>query len=518
MRALPARLRSLWRRSLQTRVVTSTVVLSGIVVSLTGWALLTSVAEGLAEGRQETVVAEARAGFAAAQAQLDAAVETEPTTQSQTLTQLVDALTQTDAAGRGYELLLEGPLTEDEDVVATRSSVELGEGAVPADLQGTVRGTSGTFWRFADLSLLGSQDAVPSVVVGSRLRSPGSGELYAMYYLYSLEEQQETLDLVRQALLLGGLALSLLVGGVAWLVSRQVLGPVRLARRVAERYAGGSLEQRMHVSGEDDIARLSASFNQMAASLQSQIRRLEDLSRLQQRFVSDVSHELRTPLTTVQMAGEVLHDARRHFDPKTARAAELLKGELARFEELLSNLLDLSRFDAGAAQLELEDVDLCDVARRSARDPLLARFGVDVRLVGIDQPAVVSADVRRIDRIVRNLLGNAAKYSGSEVVEVEIAQAADRVSLVVRDFGIGLSGDENLRVFDRFWRADPARTQGGTGLGLAIAREDATLHGGSLVARGRPGHGAEFVLTLPRETRPGAGPGAATPVLDAVHA
>ena len=254
----------------------------------------------------------------------------------------------------------------------------------------------------------------------------------------------------------------------------------------------------MHVEGEDDIARLSTSFNQMAASLQSQIRRLQDLSRLQQRFVSDVSHELRTPLTTVQMGAQMLFDAREGFDPKTARAAELLRTELGRFERLLSDLLDLSRFDAGAAQLELSEVDLADIARRSRSDPVAARLGVRVQVLGAARPVKVEADVRRVERIVRNLVQNAAKYSGSPVIEVEVGQRGDRVSLVVRDFGVGLAEDENLRVFDRFWRADPARTEGGTGLGLAIAREDAGLHGGTLRAHGRPGEGAEFVLTLPR--------------------
>src|SRR5690606_19051467 len=140
--------------------------------------------------------------------------------------------------------------------------------------------------------------------------------------------QQETLDLVRKASLAGGGVLLVMVTLVAGLVARQVVEPVRLARRIAERFAAGNLEQRMHVKGEDDIARLSTSFNQMAESLQSQIRRLENLSRLQQRFVSDVSHELRTPLTTVQMAGQVLYEARPQFDPQTARAAELLHTEV----------------------------------------------------------------------------------------------------------------------------------------------------------------------------------------------
>ena len=304
-------------------------------------------------------------------------------------------------------------------------------------------------------------------MVGSQLRAPGTGDTYALFYLFSMADQQSTLDLVRRALLLGGLAMVLMVGGVAWLVSRQVLDPIRMARRIAERYASGNLEQRMHVSGEDDIARLSTSFNQMAASLQSQIRRLENLSRLQQRFVSDVSHELRTPLTTVQMASEVLYDSRKRFDPQTARSAELLKGELDRFESLLSDLLDLSRFDAGAAKLALDTIDLTQVARDASKDPSIKRKGIKVKVIGVDEPAVVEADIRRIDRIVRNLLTNAAKYSGSDRLEIEIAQNDDCVSLAVRDFGVGLSGDETNRVFDRFWRADPARTQGGTGLGSA---------------------------------------------------
>ena len=486
----------LWRRSIQTRVVASTILLSTLVIGATGWALLSDVADGLADSRRNAAIAEARSGFEVAQAQLDAALESEPETQAQALTQMVDSLTGVRGGRRAYELVLEGPLGGDDTPV--RSSAAIAPGSLPSDLRRSVIKSPGTYWSFSGLSVLGQDDPEPAVAVGSRLRAPRTGDSYAMFYLFSMKEQQATLDLVRQALLFGGLAMVLMVGGVAWLVSRQVLNPVRLARRIAERYASGSLEQRMHVSGEDDIARLSTSFNQMAASLQSQIRRLENLSRLQQRFVSDVSHELRTPLTTVQMASSVLFDARERFDPQTARSAELLKSELDRFEELLSNLLDLSRFDAGAARLELDAVDLAAIARAAADDPLLERQGIEVRLVGTDEPAVVEADIRRIDRIVRNLLTNAAKYSGSPVIEIEVAQDDEHVSLAVRDFGVGLTGDENLRVFDRFWRADPARTQGGTGLGLPISREDAVLHGGSLQAWGRPGEGSEFVLTLPK--------------------
>ncbi len=491
----PARL---WRRSLQFRVVSSTLVLSAIVIGLTGWALVRSVADGLAEGRRDVAVSEARAGFEAAQVQLDAAVETQDGAQSQTLAEMVDDLSATTGETRPYDLVLEGPLVSGAGAAPVRSSVAFDETTVPASLRASVREDGGVFWSYSRARSPGTDESTPAVVVGGRLEVPSTGDAYALYYVFSMAEQQSTLDLVLRALLLGGLAMVLLVAGVAWIVSRQVVNPVRLARRIAERYAAGNLEQRMHVRGEDDIARLSTSFNQMAASLQSQIRRLENLSRLQQRFVSDVSHELRTPLTTVRMAGEVLHRSRDRFDPATARAAELLTAEIERFEELLSDLLDLSRFDAGAAQLELDAVDLSQVARDVAQDPVVRAAALPVDLEGTDVPVVVDADIRRVDRIMRNLVANAVKYSRTDRLLVRVAENEGCASIAVRDFGIGLRGDETQRVFDRFWRADPARTQGGTGLGLPISREDAALHGGTLRVWSRPGEGTEFVLTLPR--------------------
>ena len=487
----------MWRRSLQTRVVASTAILSAIAIGLTGWALLRDVAGSLAEGRRDVAVAEASAALESAQDQLDAAVDTQPTPQTATLTRLVDALTSSGGATRTYEMVLQGPLTDDAVAAPERSSSVATAAELPSGLTRSVRGQTGLFWQYADTPIGTDAAEVPTVVVGRQLQAPGTGDTYALYYLFSMAEQQQTLTLMRNALLLGGVAMVLMVGGVAWLVSRQVLDPVRRARRTAERFAEGHLEQRLQVRGEDDIARLSSSLNQMAASLQRQITRLEDLSRLQHRFVSDVSHELRTPLTTVRMAGELLFDAREQLDPAARRSAELLQRELDRFESLLSDLLDLSRFDAGAAQLELETIDLAAVARRCARDPLLRRAGVEVKVKGARVPVLVQADPRRIDRIVRNLLANAAKYSGSETVQVRVADNGDTASFSVRDFGVGLQADENLRVFDRFWRADPARAQGGTGLGLPIAREDAVLHGGTLEAWGSPGEGAEFILTLP---------------------
>ena len=154
----------------------------------------------------------------------------------------------------------------------------------------------------------------------ARSRCPADGDTYTLYYLFPLDEEQETLALVTRALLTAGVLLLLLVAGLTWLVTRQVVTPIRMARRVAERLAAGQLQERLRVTGEDDLARLATSFNQMASNLQRQIRQLEELSRVQRRFVSDVSHELRTPLTTVRMAGDVLHDARARLRPGHRRA------------------------------------------------------------------------------------------------------------------------------------------------------------------------------------------------------
>jgi two-component system sensor histidine kinase MtrB len=317
-----------------------------------------------------------------------------------------------------------------------------------------------------------------------------------------MTEEEQTLSLVRRALFTGGVLLLVLVGGLTWLVTRQVVTPVRLARRVAERLASGRLEERMHVRGDDDIARLGTSFNQMAASLQKQIRKLEELSRVQRRFVSDVSHELRTPLTTVRMAGDVLHDARSRFDAPTARAAELLQKELDRFELLLTDLLEISRFDAGAAVLDLEDVNLVDVAHRvvDSTRALAERHGTRVLVRGTPRPCIAEADVRRVERIVRNLVTNAIDYAEGKDVVVLVDADEETTALAVRDHGTGLKQGEAAMVFNRFWRADPARarTTGGTGLGLSISLEDARLHGGWLQAWGAPGDGAQFRLTLPR--------------------
>jgi len=410
---------------------------------------------------------------------------------------------------KGFEVVVLGPVGQGGTAGGVRTTPAVDANSVPEGLRGSVeRGENGLAWAYTRIEYSDPADATsarrssqPGIAVGSTVVLPSDGGSYALYYLFPMDEEQQTLLLLRRVLITAGLLLLVLVAGVALLVTRQVITPVRLARRVAERIASGRLEERMHVDGEDDIARLAMSFNQMAEALQSQIRKLVELSRVQRTFVSDVSHELRTPLTTVRMAGDVLHDARGSFDPVTARAAELLQTELDRFENLLADLLEISRFDAGAAVLDLEDTNLCDVAHRvvAATSPMALQRGVSVRVVD-DGVFMAQADVRRVERIMRNLVTNAIDHADSSGVTLRLASEGGATALTVRDHGIGLQPGQSSMVFNRFWRGDPARarTTGGTGLGLAIALEDARLHGGWLQAWGTPGDGAQFRLTLPR--------------------
>ncbi len=491
-----------WQVSLQARVVLSTLALGALVLSLSAWLLLSQISAGLVESKRESSLAQAEAAFSEVQQDLDSASSAGEPGSDPLVSDLVGRLADRSGSQSAYVVVLVGPIS-DAGVEGVTSSVGVRPASLPSDLTDEVLLETGTWWTYTTIDFTEADRADgPGIAVGTRVQAPAEGGEYALYYLYPFDEQERTLGLVARAVLLSGLLLMALVAGVAWLVTRQVVTPVRLARRIAERLAAGRLEERMQVRGKDDLARLGQSFNQMATSLQRQIRQLEELSRLQRRFVSDVSHELRTPLTTVRMAADVLHDARRDFDPVTGRSAELLQAELDRFESLLTDLLEISRFDAGAARLELTEVDLVDLADRvvDAQQAVAERVGVSVRVVAPRHSVSALADPRRIERVVRNLVANAVAHAHSDRVEVIVAADDHAAALAVRDHGTGLRPGEATLVFNRFWRADPARarTGGGTGLGLAIALEDAQLHGGWLQAWGEPGSGSQFRLTLPR--------------------
>jgi len=494
-----------WRRSIRTRVVVTIVLLGAVVAGSVGWLLIRQISDGLVHTRVSASVAEAESETASARARLASAGSSDfdPATQ---LTQLAETLVSRGDL-RGYYVVVLGPIDADgaSSTTSVRKTPGISPASVPPRLERAVASSAGTSWTYTRLRRTDAPgDDPPSVAVGSRVVLPSDGGTYGVYYVFPMEDEQRTIDLVRRSLVTSGVLLVMLTAAIVFLVTRQVITPVRLARRVAERIASGRLEERMHVHGEDDIARLATSFNQMTDALQQQIRQLVELSRVQRQFVSDVSHELRTPLTTVRMAGDVLHDSRESFDPVTARAAELLQKELDRFETLLADLLEISRFDAGAAALELTEVNLVDVAHRvvDQSSALARQRGVTV-VVDAPGPCVAEVDERRIERVLRNLVSNAidhANVAGDTRVVVRVGADEAAVAVTVRDYGIGLFPGQSAMVFNRFWRADPARARstGGTGLGLAIALEDAQLHGGWLQAWGAPEAGAQFRLTVPR--------------------
>jgi len=487
---------------MRLRVVATTMLLGLLVVLFVGSFLSFRIQAGLINSRQDSAMIEAERLTDQAKGLVATSDYTEADGRE---TFLKDLMSQLEGPGgpeaRGVVLLPAQRSTVPSDL-RPRSSPGILQSVVPESLRAAVNRQSRQQAQITTLPAADNHRGTPALAVGSiiDIRLSGPSELY---FIFPLKREQEILDLVQRTLLLGGIGLVLLVGGVAYVVTRQVVTPVRLAAKTAEELASGRLDRRMQVRGQDDIARLGRAFNGMAASLERQIHQLEELSRVQRRFVSDVSHELRTPLTTIRMASEVIHEGRHGLDPVLSRSAELLQNQLDRFESLLTDLLEISRFDAGAAVLDIEADDVREVVERvvEALLPLAESRGSTIELVMPPYPCLAQVDSRRVERIVRNLVGNAIEHGEGGLIEVRVAGSSEAVAIAVHDHGVGINVDDLAMVFNRFWRADlaRARTTGGTGLGLAIAQEDAHLHGGWLQAWGEPGVGAVFRLTLPRQ-------------------
>ncbi|MDT0435750.1 MtrAB system histidine kinase MtrB [Streptomyces sp. NPDC005840] len=502
----------LWRRNIQLKVVVTTLLMSLGVVLLLGFVVIGQVRNGLLDAKVKASQSQATGGFAVAKQRADEAASgttDDPTSPDGRSSQNViawmsDLVSSLSSGGQGAFDVVTLPAGDDSGGGrGPRASGGIDPTlSVPDNLRARINESTAASQRYTRIIYKDpGKDSQPALVIGKQVNDP-NGDPYQLYYLFPLTQEEKSLSLVKGTLATAGLFVVVLLGAIAWLVVRQVVTPVRMAAGIAERLSAGRLQERMKVTGEDDIARLGEAFNKMAQNLQLKIQQLEDLSRMQRRFVSDVSHELRTPLTTVRMAADVIHEARVDFDPVTARSAELLADQLDRFESLLADLLEISRFDAGAAALEAEPIDLREVVRRvvSGAEPLAERKGTAIRVVGDQQPVVAEADARRVERVLRNLVVNAVEHGEGKDVVVKLASAGGAVAVAVRDYGVGLKPGEATRVFSRFWRADPARarTTGGTGLGLSIALEDARLHGGWLQAWGEPGGGSQFRLTLPR--------------------
>lgn len=323
-----------------------------------------------------------------------------------------------------------------------------------------------------------------------------------VYLALSMESEESTMALMRGLLSAAGVVVVVLLVGIAWLATQQVITPIRSASRIAQRLAAGHLKERMAVDSDDEMGRLAASFNNMADKLSSQIAQLEEYGDLQRQFTSDVSHELRTPLTTVRMAADMIEAESDSLPHGAQRASRLMSSELDRFEELLADLLEISRHDAGVADLSTAAIDLrsCAEAAYGQVEHLARELDVEVQLNLPEERIGVEADSRRLERILRNLLANAIDHSEGNPVAVDVAATDTAVGVTVTDHGVGLKPGQEELVFNRFWRADSSRKRhsGGTGLGLAIAREDAVLHGGTLDATGYEGFGSRFRLIIPR--------------------
>ncbi|WP_083998465.1 MtrAB system histidine kinase MtrB [Actinoplanes utahensis] len=491
--------RRAWRRSLQLRVVALTLVASSLLVGTFGAYIANRSAEILlsrAEREADTVMS-SKVEYAFRQLTLYPQAR-DPELPS-AINDLVNELADGDPAARGKTII---------SIRAERHTDQLQAVAVPSDVDTRAlltaemisRVSSGSGRKASQIRTAEiNGETIKYLVYGSPV--PTKFGHVELYYMVPLTSEDQDANLIRTTVLATGLALVILLGVVAGLVTRLVVTPVRVAARTAQRLSAGLLDQRMKVNGEDDLALLAAAFNQMAANLQRQIVRLEEMSRLQRRFTSDVSHELRTPLTTVRMAADLIFSEREDFDPAVARSAELLQAELDRFEELLTDLLEISRFDAGFAALDAEHTDLVPIAERVAErlSGLAERVGVELDLRLPDTPVIAEVDPRRVERVLRNLVGNAIEHGEAKPVQITMATDDAAVAITVRDHGIGLKPGEERLVFNRFWRADPSRARqtGGTGLGLSISVEDARLHGGWLEAWGAPGEGAQFRLTLP---------------------
>ena len=494
------------KNSLASKVIVSTILLSLGVVWLTGSALYSQLSDGVRQVNLETSLAEARSSFFNAQYQFLLVDGARSSIITKTVQEVIISSTAVSLSQDRKSLFLSrfGPAFDGGAGVAaidyTTATDDLDVSSFPPDLRKRVKTSDLVEYEYAKVKFKNRDDA-NVLIAGRRIAIPESGN-YEMYLVYSLTNQNTTLALIKNSLLLTGLALLFLIGLITWLVVRQVVKPVREAARIAHQFTDGDFSQRMKVESSDEIATLGTAFNEMALSLESQISRLENLSRVQQRFVSDVSHELRTPLTTLRMASEVIYGQRQSFDPTIARSSELLVAQLDRFERLLEDLLEVSRFDAEVAVLEPVEFDLVQLIERCI-DDVLANEENHIISINIDhetEQVMINADLRRIERIMRNLLSNALDHAEEKPIDVTIVSTRTEVAVGVRDHGAGIEPSVLSRVFDRFWRADPsrARVRGGTGLGLSIALEDARLHNGELDAWGSPGFGAHFVLTLPR--------------------
>jgi len=364
---------------------------------------------------------------------------------------------------------------------AFATSADRGRDEIPEELRTSVGEGMPARMRFT----LGDE---PQLAIGIPL--PAVNAEY--YEIVSMDEVQRTLTSLSIALLAASVVTTIAGAVVGATSSRRVLRPLTHLGEAAQAIARGRLDTRVARPDDIDLAALIDSFNEMATALQERIER-------DTRFASDVSHELRSPLTTLSASLEVLKARREEMPERAQTAIDLLDADIGRFTQLVADLLEISRFDAGAATLELEDVRISQLVLNAVGSH---SGNVPVAVSANAAAAIVDVDKRRLVRVIANLLDNAARYGGG-ATGVEVHVEGDVVQIVVEDGGEGVPVDERERIFERFARATTAagsRGSGeGTGLGLALVREHVLLHGGRVWVEDRPDGlpGARFVVELP---------------------
>ncbi|MFD5599157.1 MtrAB system histidine kinase MtrB [Leucobacter sp. NPDC058333] len=490
--------RARWRRSLMVRTMTVTGLVTGLIVLTAGLFILGSVASDLYSSRQQQALQDSARATLAAQRQIDASDAADRGALSTLAASVRRTVQDTSSSQMVYLRRQSGQDPFADAPPPSFTSAMLPE-AVSTELARAVEdGSEAQHWQPVTFT---AEDGTPSpgIIVASSLAFPSGAGTYDLFIGYNLADTQDTLAFVQRTLLITAAAMMAFIGILVWIMTRIVFRPIRSAAAASRRLASGESEARMPLQNDEHFDVLSEGFNDMAETLQMRIQELDQLSEMQQRFVSDVSHELRTPLTTVRLASQVLQSSAHGLEPGQQRAVEVLGGQIDRFESLLEDLLEISRYDAGRVTLETEPTNLVTLASGvvESLQPLSTGI-IEVRALGGYAP--IDVDARRIRRIVSNLVGNAIEHGEGRHIVVTVDSNASAIALAVRDWGVGMRHEDLEHVFDRFWRADPSRkrTLGGTGLGLAIAQEDAAVHGGIVEAWSRIGEGTNFRLTLPR--------------------
>lgn len=491
------RLRSRWRSSLKLRTMTITGLITGVMILIAGTFVLTSVGDDLYSTRRAQVLQDSARATTAAQRTIDAS-DVNGRAAMNNLAFSVRRTVQDTSASTLIYMRRQPDQLPMPDAPVDSAPPQLVDVVTPELADAVRNGEAPQYWQPVTLTD-DSGETSPGILVASTITFPGTTGTYDLFIGYNLSDTERALGFITRTLALTALFLMLLIGGLVWTISNIVFRPIRVAADTSRRLAAGDGHARMPLQNDEHFDQLSRGFNEMADTLQSRIDELDRLSEMQQRFVSDVSHELRTPLTTVRLASEVLKSQTQDPESPQARAIEVLGDQVDRFESLLTDLLEISRYDAGRVVIETEPTNLVALTNEVVEGLRpLSESPIEVRTEG--GFTMVDVDARRIRRIISNLVGNAIEHGEGRPILVSIDSNTGAVAIGVRDWGVGLSGEHVAHVFDRFWRADPSRkrTLGGTGLGLAIAQEDAAVHGGVLEAWSRLGEGSHFLLTVPR--------------------